>query len=166
MFYIIFDTAAGWVGVLGSGVGLRRTTLPQRSEDAARGLLGDDLKNSGSVPRYCSDLIERYRAYFTGQRVDFPFELDITAATPFQQKVWQAARAIPFGQTRSYKWVAAQVGSAGGARAVGQALGRNPLPVIVPCHRVLAAGGGPGGFSGGIEVKKFLLRLETGRSRL
>jgi len=99
-------------------------------------------------------------AYFTGQRVDFPDRLDLSGATPFQRGVWQAARLIPYGETRSYAWVAGQIGKPKAARAVGQALGRNPLPLIVPCHRVLAADGGIGGFSGGVEMKKYLLAHE------
>jgi len=75
--------------------------------------------------------------------------------------VWQATRLIPYGETRSYLWVAVQIGKPGAARAVGQALGRNPLPVIVPCHRVIAADGGLGGFTGGLEMKRRLLELET-----
>jgi len=160
VFYAVFNTAAGWVGILSSAAGLRLTTLPQRSEETARGRLGDNIKDAVSEPDRFRDLIERYRAYFSGNKVDFPGELDLDGATLFQQKVWRAARLIPCGETRSYKWVAEQVGSRGGARAVGQALGRNPLPIIVPCHRVLASDGGPGGFGGGLEMKRFLLKLE------
>jgi O-6-methylguanine DNA methyltransferase len=162
VFYTIFNTADGWVGIIGSKTGLRRATLPQRSEGAARGLLGDTLKDAIPEPGRFKDLIESYRAYFSGSRVDFPFELDFDGATLFQQKVWRAARLIPYGETRSYKWVAAQVGSAGAARAVGQALGRNPLPVIIPCHRVLSHDGSTGGYSRGLEMKRWLLKLETG----
>jgi len=75
--------------------------------------------------------------------------------------VWQATRLIPYGETRSYLWVAVQIGKPGAARAVGQALGRNPLPVIIPCHRVIASDGGLGGFTGGLVMKRRLLELET-----
>jgi methylated-DNA-[protein]-cysteine S-methyltransferase len=106
------------------------------------------------------ETIGRFQAYFSGHKMDFPDKLDISEATPFQSRVWQAARLIPYGETRSYAWVAGQIGKPQAARAVGQALGRNPLPVIIPCHRVLAADGGLGGFGGGMETKKFLLSLE------
>lgn len=161
MFYKVFATAAGRVGILGSEAGLRRATLPQRSEEAALGLLGGDAKRTGPVPPYVDDLIENYRAYFSGRRVDFTCDLDFNGATPFQQRVWRAARLIPYGETRSYKWVAARAGNEDAARAVGQALGKNPLPIIIPCHRVLAADGGPGGFTGGLEMKRRLLKLES-----
>ncbi|MFH1003370.1 MAG: MGMT family protein [Chloroflexota bacterium] len=89
----------------------------------------------------------------------FPDGLDLSGATPFQRRVWGVTRLIPRGETRSYGWVAGQLGVAS-ARAVGQALARNPLPVIVPCHRVVAADGGPGGYRGGLALKRRLLILE------
>ncbi len=161
MFYVVFDTAAGWVGILGSARGLRRATLPQQTEWAVYSLLGDSLKNATASPQWFADLIDRYRAYFSGCQADFPDVLDLTNATPFQRAVWQAARGIPYGQTRSYAWVASQTGNPKAARAVGQALARNPLPIIIPCHRVLSQDGGLSGFSGGLKMKRFLLRLET-----
>jgi methylated-DNA-[protein]-cysteine S-methyltransferase len=105
--------------------------------------------------------MERLRAYFAGHRADFPDRLDLSTATTFQRKAWEATRLIPYGETRSYKWVAEQIETPASARAAGQALGRNPLPIIIPCHRVLASNGGLGGFSGGLEMKKRLLRLEN-----
>lgn len=160
LFYTVFNTNAGWMGLLGSTTRLLRTTLPQNSEQETRRLLGDNLNHATLLPHHFKDIIGRFRAYFNGHRVDFPDRLDLSRATPFQRRVWQAARLIPYGETRSYAWVAGQIGKPNAARAVGQALGRNPLPVIIPCHRVLAANGGIGGFSGGIETKKFLLSLE------
>lgn len=162
MLFTVFDTAAGWVGILSSGTGLRRATLPQETKEAAYSLLGD-LEDSVSAPRRFAGLVGRYRAYFSGREVDFPDKLDYDKATDFQRKVWQAACQIPYGQTRSYAWVAGKAGNPKAARAVGQALARNPLPVIVPCHRVLAGDGGLGGFSGGLGVKAFLLGLEAGK---
>jgi len=160
LFYAVFNTTAGWAGLLGSTTGLLRTTLPQSSEQEACRLLGNNLNRAVLSPHRFEDLTARFMAYFTGQRVDFPDRLDLSGATPFQRGVWQAARLIPYGETRSYAWVAGQIGKPKAARAVGQALGRNPLPLIVPCHRVLAADGGIGGFSGGVEMKKYLLAHE------
>jgi methylated-DNA-[protein]-cysteine S-methyltransferase len=161
LYYTVFKTAAGWVGLLGLKSGLRRTTLPEQSESAVREIFRDSLKNAVESPQHFTDLVERFQAYFNGYRVEFPAELDFTGATRFQQSVWQAARLIPYGQTRSYGWVAAKAGNPEAARAAGQALGKNPLPIIVPCHRVLAANGGLGGFSWGLNMKRFLLRLEV-----
>jgi len=110
--------------------------------------------------------MERLRMYFRGQETAFPVKLDLSGATAFQRDVWEITRAIPYGETRSYGWVAGQIKKPGAARAAGQALGRNPLPIIIPCHRVIAGNGGLGGFSGGIECKKQLLRLEGAYSRI
>ncbi len=96
-----------------------------------------------------------------GHKVAFPDALDLSAATSFQRQVWQITRLIPYGETRSYSWLAEQLGKAGAVRAVGQALGRNPLPIIIPCHRVVAKDGQLGGYTGGVEIKRYLLNLEA-----
>ena len=160
LFYAFTNTNAGWVGLLGSNDGLLRVTLPQKSEQAAGLILGENLSNATPSPQYFDDVIVRLQAYFNGNQVDFPDKLDFSGATLFQREVWQTARRIPYGETRSYVWIAANIGKPEAARAVGQALGKNPFPIIVPCHRVLGSDGGLGGFSGGIEVKKYLLSLE------
>jgi methylated-DNA-[protein]-cysteine S-methyltransferase len=160
MYYAVFETIAGWVGIEGSVKGLRRATLPLRTEQAVCRTLGIDPKSAAPSGRL-DDLVGRYRAYFSGHYMEFPDKLDLEEATPFRRAVWQATRRIPFGQTRSYAWVANRIGNARAVRAVGQALAANPLPVIVPCHRVLASNGGLGGFSGGLDMKRFLLKLET-----
>jgi methylated-DNA-[protein]-cysteine S-methyltransferase len=161
MFYTMFETAAGWVGILDSGAGLRRATLPQLSRRAAYVSLGDGLKDARETPERFAGLMERYQGYFNGQRVYFPDALDLNGATSFQRAVWQAARGISYGQTRSYAWVAERVGNPKALRAAGQALAVNPLPIIVPCHRVLSADGKLGGFSGGLQMKRLLLKLEA-----
>jgi methylated-DNA-[protein]-cysteine S-methyltransferase len=158
--YTVFKTSSGWVGILGSSAGLRCTTLPRPSEKAAIVSLGNDVSQAVPSAKRFSDLIKRFQTYFSGRKVDFPDELDYSGCTPFRRGVWQATRQIPYGQTRSYGWIAHQLGKPNAARAVGQALGRNPFPIIVPCHRVLAGDGGLGGFSGGLEIKKSLLTLE------
>jgi len=99
-------------------------------------------------------------AYLNGLPADLSAVPVDPGGTPFQRAVWAAARAIPPGETRTYQEIAAAVGRPGAARAVGQALGANPVPLLVPCHRVLATGGGLGGFSGGLGLKARLLALE------
>lgn len=91
------------------------------------------------------------------------FPLDVRAGTPFQREVWQVLRQIPFGETRSYGEVARSAGRPQAPRAVGRACGRNPLPLFIPCHRVIAADGSLGGFSSGLELKRALLSLEQGQ---
>jgi len=165
LYYTIVSTDAGWVGVLGSTKGLRQLTLPQHSPEEVRQLLGNNTNQASDSPHLFQDLIERLRIYFGGHRVDFPDKLDLSG-TAFQRAVWTAARFIPYGETRSYKWVAEQIDKPKAVRAVGQALGRNPLPIIVPCHRVLASNGNLGGFAGGLEMKRFLLNLEKAAAKL
>ncbi len=159
--YIIFNVDVGWLGILGSAKGLLSTTLPQHSAQEARRLLGDSVNQATWSPHSFEGLMGRLRIYFGGHKVTFPDELDLSQATPFQREVWEVTALIPYGETRSYTWVAGQMGKPGAMRAVGQALGRNPLPVIIPCHRVLTNDGKLGGFSGGVEVKRYLLSLET-----
>ncbi|MEA3407516.1 MAG: methylated-DNA--[protein]-cysteine S-methyltransferase [Chloroflexota bacterium] len=100
--------------------------------------------------------------YFAGnrRRFDLPLDLRATSSTPFQRRVWQATRQIPYGAVRSYGEIARAIDSPRAARAVGQALGRNPLLIVVPCHRVVRSDGGLGGFGAGLDNKRALLTLE------
>lgn len=159
--YIVFNTNMGWVGILGSAKGLLRTTLPQHSAQEAHRLLGNGVNNAIWSPNLFDGLMERFRVYLSGDKITFPDELDLSGATLFQRKVWEITRLIPYGETRSYTWVAEQVKKPQAARAVGQALARNRLPIIIPCHRVVTINGQLGGFSGGVEIKKRLLHLEV-----
>jgi len=162
--YATFNTDMGWVGILGSTRGLLSITLPQRSTQEARRLLGDRADRATWSPGRFQDLMKRLKIYFGGRRVAFPDELDLSRATAFQRGVWEATRLIPYGETRSYTWVAEQIKKPRAVRAVGQALSRNPLPIIIPCHRVVANDGKLGGFSGGVEMKRYLLQLEGSAS--
>ena len=162
--YITFNTDMGWVGILSSAEGLRGTTLPQRSAQEARQLLGNDINYATWSPHRFNDLIERLRIYYSGHKATFSDELDLSPATAFQGEVWQITRLIPYGSTRSYSWVAEQIKRPGAVRAVGQALARNPLPIIIPCHRVLTSDGKLGDYSGGVEMKRYLLYLEASAS--
>jgi methylated-DNA-[protein]-cysteine S-methyltransferase len=98
--------------------------------------------------------------YFAGQRRQFDLPLDLSAGTPFQQSVWRALLDIAFGQTCSYGTVSAAIGKPTAVRAVGGAIGRNPLSIVVPCHRVIGANGALTGYSGGMQRKVALLQLE------
>jgi methylated-DNA-[protein]-cysteine S-methyltransferase len=159
-YYVIFNTSIGWAGLLGSAAGLKRTTLPQVSREKAIAALGIDATKATLSQEHFKDLVKRFKDYFMGRRVNFSDKLDLQGATYFQRKVWEVTRQIPYGETRSYAWIARQVGNPAASRAVGQALGKNPLPVVVPCHRVIASDGSPGGFGGGLAMKKRLLALE------
>ncbi len=162
--YITFSTDMGWVGILSSAKGLLRTTLPQPSVHEVRQLLGNNINYAIWSPHLFKDLMERLRTYFSGYRTTFPDKLNLSQATHFQREVWDITRCIPYGETRSYAWVAEQIKKPRAVRAVGQALSKNPLPIIVPCHRVVASDGKLGGFSGGAEMKRCLLSLEASAS--
>src|SRR5208283_2273165 len=99
-------------------------------------------------------------AYFAGRQRLFRQKSKFIEGTAFEHKVWRALSGIPYGETRSYRWIAECAGSPKAARAAGQALKKNPLPIIVPCHRVIASDGSLGGYSGGVEVKQWLLMHE------
>lgn len=157
----VLQSHLGWMGVVASPLGLRRLVLPRASrEDVLSAVENLPLSIDDSDPVLLGDLPQRLQRYFNGERVDFCDRLDLSGATSFQQKVWEIAQSIPYGQTKSYGWVADQLGKPKAMRAVGQALGRNPLPIIIPCHRVVRSDGGLGGFRGGLDMKKRLLRLE------
>jgi len=128
-----------------------RGRLPKRTEGAASEVekkLGERLSRDLS-------------SYLEGKPVDFSvYKVEPETGTVFQHKVWRAMRKIPYGRTRPYGWIAKKIGKPGAARAVGNACGSNPLPIIQPCHRVVASGGRLGGFSAGLELKRKLLALE------
>lgn len=166
LFYALVKTPMGWMGLLGSKKGLRRTTLPQPSPEAALDSLGKVMPGAELVEAaFFGDLPQRLQRYFQGQAVEFSAKLDWEGATPFQKAVWQETKAIPLGETRTYGWLAAQVGRPGAARAVGRAMATNPIPLIVPCHRVVGSQGQLTGFGGGLAMKRALLELEAKASR-
>lgn len=119
-------------------------------------LLLPSLTISGKA---CDELDEQLDRYFDGKDPHFSVQMELHG-TEFQKKVWQACATIPFGETRSYSDIAHMIGNPKATRAVGSALGKNPIPIIIPCHRVLRANGELGGFAGGLEVKQKLLKIE------
>ena len=106
------------------------------------------------------NVIHELSIYFNGHRVNFKSILDLSIGTEFQRKVWEKVSEIPYGELRSYKWIANEIGNPNAVRAVGNAVGKNPVPPIIPCHRVIRSDGKLGGFSSGIALKKWLLKLE------
>ena len=155
------QTAFGWMGIAASSQGLLAVTLPQPTEeDALRPLLERWRLARLGEDASLAQFKEKLRRYFEGQEVAFDEPLDLSQATPFQRRVWQAVREIPRGETRSYGEIARLVDAPRAARAVGQALAANPLPIVIPCHRVINSDGGLGGFGGRVELKRRLLELE------
>jgi methylated-DNA-[protein]-cysteine S-methyltransferase len=163
--YALFDTPIGRCGVAWDGDAIAGVQLPEGVDAETRRRLRDrfDGATEATPPAAVQDAIDRMVASLRGEADDLgDVPLDFGALPPFQQKVFAVVRTIPAGETLSYGEVAAAAGSPGAARAVGQALGRNPYPIVIPCHRVLAAGGRIGGFTatGGISVKQRMLAAE------
>ena len=157
----VFPTDLGWMGAAVSPRGLAMLTLPRPTRQSALDELRARYPTAVLAEEtVLGDLPERLRRYLAGERVDFPQALDLTAGTPFQQQVWAVLRRIPAGETRSYGWVAAAIGQPKAARAVGQAVGANPINIIVPCHRVVGSDGSLTGYGGGLPLKQRLLDLE------
>ena len=157
----------GWIGLLGSDRGLRRLSLQPDPADALAGL-GDEATSAEENHEVFSDVLAALDDYFAGdasapQRI----KLDISGSSPFFSAAWEACCSIPPGETRSYQWLAEAAGSPNGSRAAGQAMARNPLPLVIPCHRVVGSNGGLHGYGGGgVGVKARLLEMERQQGTL
>ncbi len=164
LFYDLFETPRGWVGLLASERGLRRTTLPEPTPDTCMAELGPGAVNAEHDPDRFATLRSRIVGCLEGRNVDFSdVALDLDDAPPFMRAAWQACLSIPAGQTRTYKWLAAEAGRPNAPRAAGQSMARNRLPLIVPCHRVVASNGTLGGYGKGktrLDLKQWLLEAE------
>ena len=159
--YDLFQTPVGWVGLLASDRGLRRLSLKPTPQEALEEL-GPELQDAAHLPSsmiLIQQYIEEFMRGDTGALDEI--DLDLAGAPSFFTAAWVACRSIPPGETRSYAWLAAAAGSPRAARAAGQAMARNPLALVIPCHRVISSNGGLGGYgAGGLGVKARLLELE------
>ena len=153
MRYTISHTPIGDLVLAGDDAGLRRILF------AADPVPADWTLDPALLPAARQQMAE----YFAGTRRGFDLPL-APAGTPFQQRVWRALLEIPYGGTASYGALAQRIGSPGAARAVGLANNRNPLPIIIPCHRVIGADGSLTGYGGGLPIKRHLLALEGARA--
>jgi methylated-DNA-[protein]-cysteine S-methyltransferase len=135
--------------------------------DAQRYRPGDEVAGQPGNPEAepFASAADQLAAYFAGQLTEFDLPL-APAGTQFQQAVWAALRQIPYGETWSYGQLASKIGNPAAVRAIGLANGRNPIAVVVPCHRVIGADGSLTGYGGGLDRKRFLLDLEAGSARL
>lgn len=167
--YALFETAIGWAGIAWGEQGLVGVHLPEpNSETTRRGLLRrfPDAAEGEVPPRFAST-VDGIQALMRGEPADLSeAPLDLSRTPQFHARVYELARAIPAGETLTYGEVAVMLGDKLLARDVGAALGKNPWPIVVPCHRVTAAGGRPGGFSarGGVNTKLKLLAIEGAKA--
>jgi methylated-DNA-[protein]-cysteine S-methyltransferase len=162
--YTLFDTALGRCAIAWSERGIVRIQFPESSDDQAvrRLTKGDELTLAEPPPPVARAIAEIQR-HLAGEPQNFAkLELDLGSVPSFHLRVYKGARKIAPGKTMSYGELASFIGAPGAARAVGQALGNNPCPIVVPCHRVLAAGKKAGGFSapGGLTTKRRILDIE------
>lgn len=169
----LFDTAIGACGIAWKGDALIAVQLPEPTREGTLRRMGRSLpgrqdlhEREGEPPEFVRDAIRRIQALLAGARDDLrDLPLDFAGVPEFHRRVYELARAIPPGEVLTYGEVARRLGDPGAARAVGQALGHNPFAPVVPCHRVLAAGGRSGGFSaeGGTHTKLKMLEIERAR---
>ena len=159
---IIFKTRWGWMGVSETTKGIDAVVLPKASRQAVLSelrLSSAELLKGRTSPRL-REAQAQLTSYLAGTHRSFDLPLDLSRGTSFQRKVWRTLRRVSYGRLRSYQWVAVRVGGRQYARAVGNAVGANPMPVVIPCHRIVALDASLGGFSGGLPTKRKLLMLE------
>jgi methylated-DNA-[protein]-cysteine S-methyltransferase len=159
---LIFKSPWGWMGISATPKGLDAIVLPKSSrkavESGLRKTADGPLDLSGSPQLEAGRL--QLTGFLAGARETFDLPLDLSQGTAFQRQVWRTLLRVPYGKLRSYQWVAIRVGGCRYARAVGNAVGTNPLPIVIPCHRIVAHDASLGGFSGGLPAKRRLLKLE------
>ncbi|MFU0506695.1 methylated-DNA--[protein]-cysteine S-methyltransferase [Pseudaminobacter sp. NGMCC 1.201702] len=169
--YHLFETQIGWIGIAWSDAGLTRLQLPERDRAATQRRLLATIPDRGNqaaqpaehLPEQIASVVAAITRYASGEAVDFSgTPVDLGGVDAFRLAIYAAARKLGFGEVTTYGELAARAGHPGMARETGQALGSNPVPLVVPCHRILAAGGKIGGFSapGGSATKERLLAME------
>ncbi len=165
--YLAFKSRIGniWLGATPSGI--FRLYFGNLDTEA----LIDFFRGKGSV-RFevggpmVEEAARQVLHYLEGKLTKFTLKVDLSAESTFCKRVWRATSKIPYGEVRSYGWLANRLGNPGLARAVGLALSKNPIPIIIPCHRVIGSHGWLGGFSAGLRIKRYLLAIEAGQSVL
>ncbi|WP_309083155.1 methylated-DNA--[protein]-cysteine S-methyltransferase [Chelativorans sp.] len=168
-FHHLFETDLGFSGIAWNERGICRFMLPMgRPEPVEERMLRPLEGSRAAEPAgIIAEAVAAARRYFSGERVDFSaFPVDLDGVDPFRRAIYAAARRLSYGETTTYGGLAADAGFPQAARETGVALGRNPVPLIIPCHRILAAGGKLGGFSapGGTATKQRMLALENAAS--
>ncbi len=161
--HCIFPGPHGWIGLVGSDDGLCRLSMKPTPEEILEDL-NDDLRGSEQDDEAFPQVRQCLERYFEGDNDALDeIVLDLSNAPPFFGAAWEACRNIPAGETRSYAWLAAEAGRPNAARAAGQAMARNPLALVIPCHRVIGSSGDLHGYgAGGLAVKARLLQMEQG----
>jgi len=160
--FTIFRVKPGWMGLVGGEKGVQRIYLPGLKKGELRNRILSDFPECREGAGFLSQAKKELKDYFSGRRMNFDFPLDLSGATPFQKKAYAVMRSIPFGEVRTYRWMAQSLGNPKALRAVGGANAKNRWPIVLPCHRVIGSDGFLTGFSapGGLALKTALLELE------
>jgi methylated-DNA-[protein]-cysteine S-methyltransferase len=161
--HAVIDTAMGFIGLAWNEAGLTRLCLPEKSSQAIERRLSAHGSAQAGAPPWVAKLIASIRAYAAGENVEFSdVPVDLAGIDDFRLAIYAEARKLTFGETTTYGELAKRAGHAGLARETGAALGANPVPLVIPCHRIVAAGGKIGGFSapGGSTTKEKMLAME------
>ena len=159
VYYSTLATPIGRVLVAVNDSGLVRVSFREREVAFVARLRAELRAEVMRSPERTARIVHQLRAYFAGHRRRFDIAVDLSNLTPFHRRVLMACAEVPSGRVVSYGEIARRIGQPRGSRAVGQALGRNPVPIVIPCHRIVAAGG-IGGYGGGLTIKRKLLRIE------
>lgn len=159
--YAIIKTPLGYVGAARTLLGIHTVILPKKTPNEVLIIIKEKFKDEAiedeaSFSVFYGNLLN----YFRGQNIRFDELIDVADATSFEKRVWLVTATIPWGQVRSYDWVAGSIGQPQSWRAVGQALSRNRIPIVIPCHRVVMKDGDIGGFIEGPAMKRLLLKVE------
>ena len=164
LIYTVFSTPLGLAGIAATKKGVCRVKIGFKKEtDFTRPLETAYKTPPQKNPKALRDIQNQLKLYLSGKSKPFDCPLDLSLGTPFQQKVWRKLLTIPHGSTRSYQWLAQAVKNPHANRAVGNANGKNPVSIIVPCHRVVRKNGGLGGYTEGTHIKQSLLDTERNK---
>ena len=148
--HLFYDSPVGLLEIEGSQEGISSIRFVEKREG-----------ESEEIPRVLKECARQLDEYFRGERKSFDLKLDLGKASEFYREVWRLVQAIPYGRTRSYSMIAQTLERPNASRAVGQANGRNPIPIVIPCHRVIGKNGGLTGYAYGLNMKETLLAIES-----
>lgn len=161
--YVYFKTRLGWIGIVATEQGISSLTLPQKESRMVIRQLKKQIPAKTRIlfdAYYFGELINNFKQYFRGKEVNFDFPVDLSYGNAFEKKVWEITRSVSYGQIRTYRWIAKELGYPEAIKPVSNALRNNPLPIIIPCHRIVEGNYDQEGYYGGYNWKKRLIKIE------
>ena len=160
--YTIFKAVWGWMGIAEGDKGMKKIVLPHGNRQDVEQIILRKFPEALENDTALESLAKIFEGYFKGEKISQAIEIDWSGYSDFSIKVWRATQSIPWGEVRTYKWVSQYLQKPLSSRAIGNALGKNPFPIVVPCHRVVRSDGSLGGFSAplGVVLKRKMLEME------